>query len=141
LVENNFNMCRISCKLFYTSLNDLFFKRESSEDSLTQKQDLTTRAKNITLEIVEAYEERVKIKSNCAGHVKGSLYSGSYNDTVEAIMMPDGTLALIIRYLHITNRGEAVWGTGKGTRGIPDAEGIAKLNAEGTMWTFVPRLS
>jgi hypothetical protein len=49
---------------------------ESSEDSLTQKHDLTIRAKNITLEIVEASEDIVKIKSNCAGKVSGSLYSG-----------------------------------------------------------------
>jgi hypothetical protein len=114
---------------------------ESSEDSLTQKQDLTIRAKTITLEIVEASEERVKIRSNCAGHVKGSLYSGSYNDTIEAIMMPDGTLALTVKYVHMTDGGEAVWGTGRGTRGIPNAKGIARLTAEGTMWTFVPRLS
>jgi hypothetical protein len=33
---------------------------ESSEDSLTQKPDLTIRAKNNTLEIVEASEDRVK---------------------------------------------------------------------------------
>ncbi len=114
---------------------------KSSEDSLTQKPDLTIKAKNNTLEIVEASQDRVKIKSNCAGQVNGSLYSGSYNDTVEAIMMQDGTLALTIKYVHMTNRGEAVWGTGSGTRGVPDAKGIAKLTAKGTMWTLASRLS
>jgi hypothetical protein len=115
---------------------------ESSEDSLTQNQDMTIRAKNITLEIVEASEERVKIKSNCAGEVNGNVYSGSYNDTVEAIVMPDGTLSLtIIKYVQMTDRGEAVWGTGTGSRGVPDGKGIAKLTAKGTMWTSAPRLS
>jgi hypothetical protein len=114
---------------------------ESSEDSLTQKHDLTIRAKNITLEIVEASEDMVKIKSNCAGQVNGSLYSGTYNDTVEAIMTQDGTLALTIKYIHMTHRGEAVWGTGTGTRGVADANGMAKLNAEGVLWTSSPGLS
>ena len=114
---------------------------ESSEDSLTQKHDLTIRAKNITLEIVEASEDMVKIKSNCAGQVNGSLYSGTYNDTVEAIMTQDGTLALTIKYIQLTDRGEAVWGTGTGTRGVADANGKAKLNAEGVMWTSSPGLS
>jgi hypothetical protein len=66
--------------------------------------DLTIRARNVTLEIVEASEEKIKIKSNCAGQVNGSLYSGSYNDTVEGTMNPNGT----IRYLHMTQKGEPV---------------------------------
>lgn len=114
---------------------------ESSEDSLTQKHDLTIKAKNITLEIVEASEDIVKIKSNCAGQVNGSLYSGTYNDTVEAIITQYGTLALTIKYIHMTHRGEAVWGIGTGTRGVADANGKAKLNAEGVMWTSSPGLS
>ncbi len=114
---------------------------ESSKDFLTQKHDLTISAKNITLEIVDVSENMVKIKSNCAGQVNGSLYSGIYNDTVEAIMRPDGTLALTIRYLHMTNRGEAIWGAGTGSRGVPDAKAVARLTAEGTMWTSAPRLS
>jgi hypothetical protein len=112
-----------------------------SSDSLTQKHDLTIRAKNITLEVVDVSENIVKIKSNCAGQVNGSLYSGTYNDTVEAIMTQDGTLALTIKYIHMTHRGEAVWGTGTGTRGVADANGKAKLNAEGVMWTSSPGLS
>jgi hypothetical protein len=134
-------MCTIYCKLFYTFLDRTLSKLESSEDSLTRKHDLTIRARNITLEIVEASENMVKIKSNCAGQVNGSLYSGSYNDTVEAIMIPDGTLALTVKYVHMTDRGEAVWGAGTGTRGVPDEKGIAKLTAEGVMWASAPRLS
>ena len=41
----------------------------------------------------------------------------------------------------MTHRGEAVWGTGTGTRGVADANGKAKLNAEGVMWTSSPGLS
>jgi hypothetical protein len=107
----------------------------------TGKESLTIRARNVTLEIVEASEGKIKIKSNCAGQVNGSLYSGSYNDTVEAVMNPDGTFAVTIRYLHMTQSGELVWGTGAGKRGAPGSNGMARLNAEGVMWTSSPRLS
>ena len=60
---------------------------------------------------------------------------------MEAVTTPDGTLALTIRYLHITQGGEPIWGAGAGKRGIPDSNGMAKLNVEGTMWTFSPKLS
>ena len=116
----------------------------TKNDSLAathKKSDLTIRAKNVTLEIVEASEGKIKIKSNCAGEVSGNLYSGSYNDTVEAIMLTDGTLAVTIRYVHITENGEAVWGSGSGARGVVDPNGMAKLNAEGIMWTSSPKLS
>lgn len=106
-----------------------------------EKYDLTIRARNVTVEIIEASKDNVKIRSNCTGEVNGSLYSGSYYDTVEAIPVQDGTLVLKIRYLHMTQRGELVWGNGTGTRGVPDPNGMTKLNAEGIMWTSSPRLS
>ncbi|MFL6510103.1 MAG: hypothetical protein ACJ700_02830 [Nitrososphaera sp.] len=56
---------------------------ETYKDTLTQKPDLTIMAKNNTLEIVEAPEDMVKIKSNCTSLVNGSLYYGSYNYTVK----------------------------------------------------------
>ena len=96
-----------------------------------KKYDLTIRARNVTIEIVEASEDNIKIRSSCAGEVNGSLYSGSYNDTVEVIPLQDGTHAVKIKYLHVTKGGELVWGTGTGTRGVPDPNGMTKLNAEG----------
>ena len=56
-------------------------------------------------------------------------------------MLADGTGSLTIRYLHITNKGESVMGTGTGTEGAPNQRGIARVTAEGTMWTSAPRLS
>jgi hypothetical protein len=115
------------------------------EKSLTPQprdiHELTVRSRNITLEIVEASEDKIKIKSNCAGQVNGSLYSGSYNDTVEGTINPDGTFSITIRYLHLTQKGEPVWGAGAGKRGVPGSNGIARLNAEGVMWTSSQRLS
>ena len=61
----------------------VLFKMETSENTLTQKPDLTIMTKNNTLEIVEASEDKVKIKSNRTGLVNGSLYYGSYNYTVK----------------------------------------------------------
>jgi hypothetical protein len=116
-------------------------RKESLTPQSRKLYELTIRARNVTLEIVEASKEKIKVKSNCAGQVDGSLYSGSYNDTVEAIMNSDGTLTLTIRYLHLTQSGELVWGAGAGIRGVPGSNGIAKLNGEGVMWTSSPRLS
>jgi hypothetical protein len=115
-------------------------RKESLSPQPRDVHELTIKARNVTLEIIEASEGKIKIKSNCAGQVNGSLYSGSYNDTVEAVMNPDGTLAVTIRYLHITQKGELVWGAGGGKRGVPGSNGMARLSAEGVMWTSSPGL-
>jgi hypothetical protein len=78
-------------------------------------------------------------ETNCAGQVNGSLYSAGYNDTVEAVMNPDGMFAVIIMYLHMTQIGELVWEVGAGKRGVPGSNGMARLNAEGV--TTSSRLS
>jgi hypothetical protein len=56
-------------------------------------------------------------------------------------MLADGSATLTIRYLHMTNRGESITGTGTGTQMAPNKRGIAKVTAEGMMWTSAPRLS
>ena len=56
-------------------------------------------------------------------------------------MLADGTASLTMRYLHMTNKGESVMGTGTGTQATPNQRGVARVTAEGTMWTFAPRLS
>jgi len=54
-------------------------------------------------------------------------------------MLADGTGSLTIRYLHITNKDESVMETG--TEAAPNQRGIARVTAEGTMWTSALRLS
>jgi hypothetical protein len=56
-------------------------------------------------------------------------------------MLADGTASLTIRYLHMTNKGESIVGTGTGTQSAPNQRGLAKVTAEGTMWTSASRLS
>ena len=56
-------------------------------------------------------------------------------------MLADGSATLTIRYLHITKNGESITGIGTGTRAAPNRRGIAKITAEGTMWTLAPRLA
>ncbi len=56
-------------------------------------------------------------------------------------MLADGSASLTIRYLHMTNNGESIVGTGTGTQSTPNQRGIARVTAEGTMWTSAPRLS
>ena len=114
---------------------------ETTEIGSSKEQQLLITARNVTTEIVEVSKNLVRIKSNCAGRIEGSLYSGRYYDTVEATLMPDGTVTLKIRYIHFTDKGEAVWGYGTGTRGVTDGNGIATLEAEGIGWTHQQRLS
>ena len=56
-------------------------------------------------------------------------------------MLADGSASLSIRYLHMTNKGESIVGTGTGTQSTPNQRGIAIVTGEGTMWTSAPRLS
>ena len=45
---------------------------------------------------------------------RGKFYSESYWDSVEATMKPDGTAQLNIKFIQVTNKGEAVMGMGIG---------------------------
>ena len=81
------------------------------------------------------------MQSNNKGQVRAKLYSGGHWDTVEAVMQPDGTATLAIRFMEMTNKGESIIGTGTGLQQAPDDKGRAKLTGEGTMWTPSPRLA
>jgi hypothetical protein len=112
-------------------------KRSSS----AAKYDIIIKAKATTTKIVDITNETLRIESNDKGQVSGKHYSGVHWDTVEGTMLADGSASLTIRYLHMTNKGESIVGTGTGTQSTPNQRGIAKVKAEGTMWTSAPRLS
>jgi hypothetical protein len=112
-------------------------KRSSS----AAKYDIIIKAKATTTKIVDIANETLRIESNDKGQVSGKHYSGVHWDTVEGTMLADGSASLTIRYLHMTNKGESIVGTGTGTQSTPNQRGIAKVTAEGTMWTSAPRLS
>ena len=116
-------------------------KTSSKKGSSAAKYDMVIKAKATTTKIIDITNETVRLESNDKGRVTGRHYSGVYWDTVEGTMLADGTGSLTIRYLHITNKGESVMGTGTGTEGAPNQRGIARVTAEGTMWTSAPRLS
>ncbi len=69
------------------------------------------------------------------------MASGVHWDRVEGTMLADGSATLTIRYLHMTKNGEAITGIGTGTQMAPNQRGIAKVTAEGIMWTSASRLS
>ncbi len=77
----------------------------------------------------------MRFESNDKGQVTGKHYSGVHWNTVESTMLADGSASLTIRYLHMTNKGESITGTGTGTQMVPNKRGIAKVTGEGTMWT------
>jgi hypothetical protein len=116
-------------------------KASSRRRSSSGKYDIIIKAKATTTRIVDITNETVRLESNDKGQVTGKRYSGVHWDTVEATMLADGSASLTIRYLHMTNKGETVIGTGTGTQAIPNQRGIARTTAEGTMWTSAPRLS
>jgi hypothetical protein len=116
-------------------------KTSSKKGSSAAKYDMVIKAKATTTKIIDITNETVRLESNDEGRVSGRHYSGVHWDTVEGTMLTDGTGSLTIRYLHITNKGESVMGTGTGTEAAPNQRGIARVTAEGTMWTSAPRLS
>jgi hypothetical protein len=116
-------------------------KASSMKRSSSAKYDIVIKAKATTTKIIDITNETLRIETNDKGQVRGKQYSGFHWDTVEATMLADGTATFTIRYLHMTNKGESIVGTGTGTQSTPNQRGIAKLTAEGTMWTSSPRLS
>ena len=112
-------------------------KRSSS----SAKYDIIINAKATTTKIIDITNETLRIESNDKGQVRGKHYSGVHWDTVEATMLADGSASLTIKYLHMTNKGESIVGTGTGTQSTPNQRGIARVTGEGTMWTSAARLS
>jgi hypothetical protein len=114
--------------------------KASSKKRSSVKYNVIIKAKATTTRIVDISNEIVRFESNDKGQVAGKHYSGVHWDTVESTMLADGSATLTIRYLHMTNKGESITGTGTGTQMAPNKRGIAKVIAEGTMWTSAPRL-
>jgi hypothetical protein len=116
-------------------------KKGSSKKRSSAKYDVIVKAKATSTRIVDISNEVVRLESNDKGQVTGKQYSGVHWDTVEAMMLSDGSATLTIRYFHMTKNGEVVTGVGTGTRMTPNQRGIARVSGEGTMWTSSPRLS
>jgi hypothetical protein len=116
-------------------------KTSSKKRSSSGKYDIVIKAKATTTKIIDITNETVRLESNDKGQVRGKHYSGIHWDTVEGTMLADGTESLTIRYLHVTNKGESIVGSGTGTQSTPNQRGLAKVTGEGTMWTSAPRLS
>jgi hypothetical protein len=115
--------------------------KASSKKRLSVKYDVIIKAKATTNRIVDISNEIVRFEGNKKGQVTGKYYSGVHWETVESTMLADGSATLTIRYLHMTNKGESIMGTGTGTLMTPNQRGIAKTTAEGMMWTSSPKLS
>jgi hypothetical protein len=115
--------------------------KSSSTKRSSAKYDIIIRASATTTKIIDITNETLRIESNDKGQVRGKHYSGVHWDTVEGTILADGTASLTIRYLHVTSKGESIVGTGTGTQSTPNQRGVAKVMAEGTMWTSAPRLS
>lgn len=105
------------------------------------KYDLIIKARATTTKIVDITNNSVRIESNDKGQVTGKFYSGAHWDTVEATMLADGTATMTIKFMHLTNKGESVIGSGTGIQEAPNQKGVARISGEGTMFTTSPRLT
>ena len=101
--------------------------KASSKKRSSVKYDVIIKAKATTTRIVEISNEIVRFESNDKGQVTGKHYSGVHRDTVESTMLADGSATMAIKYLHMTNKGESITGTGTGTQMAPNQRGIAKV--------------
>lgn len=106
----------------------------------SSKYDVVIKAKGTSTRILEISETSVRIEGSDKGTVAGKYYSGYHWDTVEATMQPDGTASLAVRYMHFTSKGDSIVGTGTGTQDPANSKGIARIRAEGRMWTSSQRL-
>jgi hypothetical protein len=116
-------------------------KARSKKRTYATKYDVVIKAKVQSMRIIDINNETARLEINEKGQVTGKHYSGVNWDTIEATMLADGSASLTIRYLHMTKNGESITGVGTGTRSTPNRRGLAKVTAEGTMWTLTPRLS
>ena len=105
------------------------------------KYDLIIKARATTTKIVDITNNSVRIESNDKGQVTGKFYSGAHWDTVDATMLADGTATMTIKFMHMTNKGESVIGSGTGIQDAPNQKGVARISGEGTMFTTSPRLT
>ena len=112
-----------------------------SKKRSSAKYDAIVKAKATSTRIFDINNEIVRLETNGKGQVTGRYYSGVHWDTVESTILSDGSEMLAIKYLHVTKNGESIAGTGTGTQLSPKKRDIAKVTAEGTMWTSAPKLS
>jgi len=100
-------------------------KTSSTKRSSSAKYDIIIKSKATTTKIVDITNETLRIESNDKGQVRGKYYSGVHWETVEATMLAEGSASLTIRYLHVTNKGESIVGTGTGTQSTSNQRRIA----------------
>ena len=105
------------------------------------KYDMIIRAKGTSSRILDISQGSVKVETTSKGLASGKYYSGTHWDTVEATMQSNGTAQLAVKYIHMTNKGETVVGTGTAVQQPANSKGIAKFAGEGMMWTPSARLS
>ena len=113
----------------------------SKKKAPSAKYDVLIKAKGTSSRILEIGQGGLRMETASKGQASGKFYNATHWDTVEATMQPNGIALLNVKYIHMTNKGEMVVGTGTGTQQPADSKGIAKFTGEGTMWTSSPRLS
>ena len=90
--------------------------------------------------ILEIGQNDIKTEQTGKGTITG-MYRGTHWDTLEVQMNPDGTSSWQVKFIHMTDKGDMLVGTGTGTGDAPNSRGIAKSKGGGTIMTQSQRLS
>ncbi len=115
----------------------------SRKKSTAKKYDMLIKAKGTSSRILEIGQGSIRMETASKGKANGKFYSGTHWDTIESTIQPDGTAQLNVKYVHMTNKGEIVVGTGTAIQqpAAANPRGIARFTGGGTMWTSSSRLS
>jgi hypothetical protein len=92
------------------------------------------------LRILDAGQNGLKSEISNKGAITGK-YRGTHWDTVETQLNPDGTSSWNVKFLQVTNKGDMLFGSGKGTGEPANSKGISMLKGEGEVMTNSERLS
>jgi len=99
-----------------------------------------THGKTVSWTIKEITPHGIKMELNQEGEFAGSLYSARELDTVNVFQKADGTSEWEAKVIHMTNEGEVVVSSARGTG---KATGLTTIRADGEsiLMTQSPRLS
>ena len=90
--------------------------------------------------ILEIGQNGIRTEQSGKGTITGR-YRGTHWDTLEVQMNPDGTSSWQVKFIHMTDKGDMLVGTGSGTGDAPNSRSIAKSRGEGTVMTQSQRLA
>src|SRR5919198_654049 len=95
------------------------------------KSEIVLRVNVNSSRILEIGQNGIRTEQTGKGTITGK-YRGTHWDTLEVQMNTDGTSSWQVKFIQMTDKGDMLAGTGRGTGDAPNSRGIAKMKGEGT---------